>query len=601
MSVFSEPPSSCKDRCDVITSGPCSCDVTCLVYRKCCADFEAVCPETVTSSRIRFPALTGDSVTCQDDGVMVVSRCQGHDLDDVTGMTSLTLARYNTADLNLKDPGDVNCWEKTLTHHTALQSLAATTRSEEEDLHQATNEDDDKTVVMTELSTLRVSDRSTGLVYANLSVFSCHALNTSVPCLWHLRMRTTRDNQLPFLENAKGRLYQEPPNEDVIPPNSVVRCQPRSAIEICSEESAYFSKELMMKCHRVDVSESRMVVAGMVYKNKFCVECMHGKVDISWNVAFSSLLTLSAQGLIVQNSKDINTPTSFWETAMCDLDEEFVCRVSQCTAGYFRRPDGVCKENVFLHFGLRVKGQGRVLSYAEHKSVSDLMRCVVSKHLTLDVDDPVQFQLTRYSLSENIHLFGFKIQCYFSNFFSIKSIVTADILAFSRRFGNVFYGIFTPEQPNELMDMPNHLRKKVEHHDVVFTYTKHFEGRELTEGQNRQTYDHYVRVSEVKRSRFPIFCSAVSPAKNSFFRHQPLLVCIYPPRHPRKGNIRDMGEVQDMCKEAFLRSTGRGYNDSDTGEVLFNGSRSTSGSDGHIDAFPHIVASVIYTISSLIT
>ncbi|GFO37203.1 gamma-tubulin complex component 6 [Plakobranchus ocellatus] len=66
---------TCRDRCGMKISFPCSCSATCVVYGTCCDNLAKDCPHVWEEGTIKFDHLHSAGFICDDDFVYKVSTC----------------------------------------------------------------------------------------------------------------------------------------------------------------------------------------------------------------------------------------------------------------------------------------------------------------------------------------------------------------------------------------------------------------------------------------------------------------------------------------------------------------------------------------------
>ena len=517
---------SCWESCGEIFQD-CACDTKCLVYRNCCEDFELECHDNDTSQAItgihqQMMAVEGN-VQCLDD-FLVISKCpeeplQGADAGVVMDMLEGRQPAPEGTDAIATCLKATVSYYQTLQAHRRQQSNKLDQHSQHVDgsIVHDTSYLDDTSVWLEELASVHVSDLDTGFVYATLDVFRCHALPTSVPCVWQLA--TDSISHFSPLENDTSardmNFYQLPP--DVIPSNNISQCY-SPALEDCNRTSPFFTQERYDSCKLYTNTVSSRDDDVKTYKNRFCLECaeglnvtvIRGGSGIKGFPAFSSIVTLNSEGISLQMTDHLlNAAGAVWSTAVCEVKETIQCQVNECSLGFFKRPSGDCMARYTIHLAMKL---GNNIGHEGHRAVARAAQCMVNKHLDLDMDTTVEavglsrFIFQRYG---NEVMLGVELAFYdegdadhnhireeFSQKIGIPMTqALSDDIRFRQTSVRFHYCSFEKQQPMDAMGVDYEC-------------------------------DQYVSTSgHASYARHPQFCMIMS--KSNLFRNSPTLICEY--------------------------------------------------------------------------
>ena len=572
---------TCRHSCGMTFTG-CSCDVTCAVYGNCCEDFHSECPDVVTSSREKFgQLLTTVGITCRDD-MWEISRCLAttrtpgsHTEHVTTWMKSLSSAS--------RDPIDRKCWADALELDNSITDndiskfetaekfptldLSASSPSLFDDGHDevmdevlgTSQEDLMRTRVMSEMANRRVSDRSTGLVYSNISVFMCHVAamrqtaetrgQMPVPCVWELHIAIS-DNPSPLealQEAQRTRFFQKPPHG--ISQDTIAQCS-SIAIRHCDETAPNFSSDLKAKCQNFTSTVLSSVKSThgntQTYQNRYCLECNEGTGSIDENnmVAGTRYVLPDFTALVSMSNSDISLRLSpqteyyavaQWSAAVCDVSKGFLCEIRGCAESFYRRADGTCKQKLVLHMALRVYGD---LTPGDHVMLGETLSCMVDRHLALDLAG--QVHLTRFEFEDKYSIFGLKMV-----FYGIQGERAKDFFenlkVFSRYLGNAMSRILGAHDVSDVI-------KPTDEHYCEMTYTE-------PKHRAKYQYEAYKNVQNCPSTRGnnPLFCFAVSDPRISFFTKQVTLTCPYPRPEGNKAWQEAVRNIRkDVCFKSFF-------------------------------------------------
>ena len=538
---------TCQNRCGLVFAG-CSCAATCMVYRNCCEDFQYECPDVVTSSRQQFShVMNVDDVATCHDGVFEVSRCP------MEGDTGGGGGRV-TLESMVKSSMDSSCWEGAQALDRALRTHGsfreADNDSDNHTLGGTTDTADDmKTSVLREMSNLRVSDRSNGLVYSNLSLFLCHATVTSVPCVWQLHVKVDEHQAGPedALEDARRtRFYQKPHHGIAV--DTISQCS-SEAVSQCDKSDEFFTEELRDQCEMLTSyvlsSHKAYLYQRFIYKNRFCLQCVEGPVSINKsNILFedgvkgkfglpdfTALVALSSDTSVSVSIASSIIPPALWKYGTCDLQQSFMCQLQECMEGFYQRADGTCKIKYSLHLAMRTKHEEDSPSGHSHKDVVDVLTCLVDRHLELDIDlDDVH--LSRYDLKQKFIMYGMTVPLYYQHI----QVVSAEFFKHLGHLGNAMVLALDVVDTDQI----HRLTGEVPIYDMTYT------GAEDADGSERYVYSQTHRYPHE-----PLFCFALTQTQG--FILQPVLNCPYPPPETDPDWQEAVGKVDsDSCFMEFL-------------------------------------------------
>ena len=392
---------------------------------------------------------------------------------DEKNWPSLDELMPSSADLATLAPDDRTCWQSAIDVHLTVQKHLASVS--EDDVFYKSTVDDLKVPLMLVLkafANVYVSDRLTGLVYANLDVFACHASPRSVPCLWRVYVPGEPITPLrPIREFLEWEFYYAPPT--AVPEKLTPRCQP-GARDDCREDSEFFTEDLAIKCRSFTNLVQQKWFPFSIFKNRYCYECVAGSESIDDLVLVDKgreVLPMSGVLMTVQRNKvslvtEKTLENQDWKTAECKLLPDIPCEIFQCKTNVTKRPDGECKDHYTLHMALNLNL--RSSSTQKRRRLAKLLQCMAGKYLHFDWDSEFPPKLTVYDLDKDIELFGVEIGFYRSYY----DINWDDLRVFSWNYGNSLLQIITGDEmsPNMTTDSTHHdinLFRKDIHGDKV--------------------------------------------------------------------------------------------------------------------------------------
>ena len=404
---------SCFGSCGTTRSGQgsCACDAKCMVYKNCCDDFQVYCNRQFEEFIQRFTHLAGVRSTCTEEDVLVISECPRLERGKTrTVIDKLRLSEMYRAQQGSLTPEEEKCWagvweleigdednisdvttEKTKVspplEHVNVVDIEAVIKTEafpNPPLVSSTRTKSLKQLYFDSLENSYVTDITTGLVYANISIFLCGAEQSSVPCVWQLRFKVPKEKILSEMPQA---VYVAP-GEDVFKHNKFSLCNSQ-AREECDETSLYFTQDLQDKCRSRTAGVNVVDVA--TYRNIHCLKCTtkEGSIEEEKFVyrdptsytpkhQFSYMFTLA---VLTNDKLELITNEDEhrgWVSTVCDLNEEFSCKVLDCSKDMIITEEDGCIEKNFLH--VAVKTEQNTITRDAHRILGSLLQCVTQEH-----------------------------------------------------------------------------------------------------------------------------------------------------------------------------------------------------------------------------
>ncbi|KAH9489506.1 hypothetical protein Btru_046906 [Bulinus truncatus] len=360
---------SCKNKCGRWNLLPCSCDLKCLVYSNCCEDFMEECPETARKSIVKFAGLIRAKTKCVFD-TFVLKSCPKE-------RKSVNVSNVKTRDQQ--------------------RSL------DNSNVPFAMNENKGNYPLSKIMNSIPVSDLTTGLTFANLSVYDCNKLNTSLPVLWKVNSDAL-ENQLKINLLSVAIVVEKLQGFNVRPPEYIEE----------SIKTSVCAQNVIGECqHRISgVSWDPVRCSSFisyvsdsvgVFRNKYCAACNGSSSAVPvteemWHMFakhhndFTIMMSLDKKGLTFTPEYDEQFKGSLrvkWSIMECNISDErnltdwLNCQVT-CKEPSEKRPDGVCKEMTHLHIALPSSAASSI-SKKELNQLSTSIHCYLSKVARLDV------------------------------------------------------------------------------------------------------------------------------------------------------------------------------------------------------------------------
>ena len=432
---------SCANKCGKRRVG-CSCHVTCLVFKNCCEDFSKHCNDVDPETLSLYQTQLDSEVSCVKENVFLITSCPARNFS-----TSLEDLIPTPQVLLSLDSGDTTCWTKTIQFYkslqerlSGLQDIDLFRNSTLQDLHNPL------WIVLKAMSSLYVTDRSTGFVYANLDVFVCHATSTSVPCVWELY---TPRSPVPLrvVKEHSGQDFFYSSSQLPIPEEKTHTCW-HNARDDCDEQSSFYTDLRSRRCK----SFTSLVQSFpfFVFKNRFCLQCIRGKnyyksVSVSdgdrKEFALSAVLIhFEKNGVSLTSQSKSKLDRQMWASAFCQLVPGMPCRLTKCRDGSTQRPDGACRQYYTLHMAVHLRDSK--LNQIKHRKLANLLRCLATKYIDLDIDSETLLNLTTFKLGANTFMQGVGIGLY-SSMYGIK---WRDIETFALWYGNAVLHIINLQE-----------------------------------------------------------------------------------------------------------------------------------------------------------
>ena len=416
------PSQSCQDKCGKRGYG-CDCDQKCVVFKNCCEDFYLHCEKTVQEDIQNFYHKLPIETQCVKENIFLITSCPQN--------SSTTFKDVIPRNMSTFDFVGQMCWRYAV---EIYETLTARSFYGVSNLTQTSEEYDHLSVILEAISKTYITDRSTGLVYKDLSVFACYATEISTPCVWQLFVESSPSKPLGYLKNNEVfSFFNIPPKRQLIAKRSSL-CH-FNALDKCDENSEFFSKKLSEKCH----SFTSVVHHGMtVYKNRYCLQCysqdhqyhtIKQSPYVGRDVISSVLMSVKSTTIHLNTVSESNNKE--WATAKCFLQRNVPCEIITCNEGSVKRSNGMCMTRYTLHIGLQVNVTS--LNRVHHQLIAQLLRCSARKFLGWDFDE--DSSLTEYHLDEHLVLYGVVLGFYLHQ----QNLGFTEIQKFSYEYGNSIY------------------------------------------------------------------------------------------------------------------------------------------------------------------
>ncbi|GFN87030.1 hypothetical protein PoB_001353600 [Plakobranchus ocellatus] len=361
---------TCRDRCGMKISFPCSCSATCVVYGTCCDNLAKDCPHVWEEGTIKFDHLHSVGLTCDDDFVYKISTCpslvQGNVQQEQGKWSSLRREITQTTEKRVSFNADSIPETKAAINSSLTSPTTKDARFQESLIQTFTNA----------LSSVPITDSDTGFTFVNRAVYDCHNMSQSTAMPWSLRFdyNFTSPSKLENFDHFKSLSDYYPNfNKNIFKAHL---CNP-DIIETCYRRGHQNEANKMFadKCH-----SSNAIVASrnsqIYYRNRFCAYCNEGRhthyILMQRNNVwikrqdFFVLMSLSGpKSLSFRLTLDPSFKSSLqfpWSQATCSIpnqgssspgvnsfagtpqsDGHSVCSITCKHPDFMVRPDGVCK------------------------------------------------------------------------------------------------------------------------------------------------------------------------------------------------------------------------------------------------------------------
>ena len=279
-----------------------------------------------------------------------------------------------------------------------------------------------------------VTDVTTEIVYRNRSVASCYGVLHKHMLIWKVQIALIPTTLTP--RDLKG-LNQIVDTEVYAyrPPEMPVNSSPGSgcivhSISQCKAEHLINRPELESLCAngRTTYYNTRINGIQRVYKNIHCLACGLGSVKGSAPVLtdmplkktfkFSVLASLSISGnLTVLTDEKVNLHN--WEAMECSLPTEShnsaMCRKSQCSKQFEKRPDGECRILLQVKFAVGANNCTFRRSQNLKNKMADVIKCYLETYENAELITENLELNTVYDTRLNISLLEFSGEAYYSH------------------------------------------------------------------------------------------------------------------------------------------------------------------------------------------
>ena len=258
-----------------------------------------------------------------------------------------------------------------------------------------------------------VTDMSTGFVFANLTLFACHASRDSVPCLWGLRLGIN------YYKKSTQHTTLIKPSTVHYTPNTLDRylkrmCDP-AAVDACDNTSQFFTQDLQTKC-AARFSYAFSMETLDVYKNKHCLQCNVNESFQELNLdgqnskltEFSELFRVTAlsgsEFKLQQSGGNGTSSRQDWMETDCIFDNGFSCSITECGQSYVKMPNGECRHRLFLHMSVRITNE--IFTAEEHRRLASFFQCVIRNFDSLQIDEDVAPKFSVYFFGKRLKMYG---------------------------------------------------------------------------------------------------------------------------------------------------------------------------------------------------
>ncbi|GFR73545.1 hypothetical protein ElyMa_000407800 [Elysia marginata] len=347
---------TCRGRCGLDITLPCSCTASCVVYRTCCKHMTRDCPHVVLEGRTRFEILSKADVTC-DKSVFKISSCptQGSLQDSQEESSHRTFSdsqRNSDIQRFSSESFDVSM--------NILRGTSSTSTSPTKvRLGDITGD-----ALNYILLSAPVTDASSGFTFINRDIYECHKTPSVEPLLWSLVLEYKDQNPRSLIDFAPfpngSPQYGFAYRHQLL---NLHYCQ-KDLIRTCNYSRPFTEKveEYSDKCQTSGAAIVYSQWTQKHYANIFCAYCNEGQHD-AFNLERynyysiprkpndklqSVLLSLSSAGnysVTIRNPAGFITP---WDSAECSVSPNkrlstSVC-VPVCSYFYFQlKSDRICK------------------------------------------------------------------------------------------------------------------------------------------------------------------------------------------------------------------------------------------------------------------
>ena len=412
---------SCKDSCNEIRYG-CSCNALCLVYNNCCEDFVRQCSKILNEGRRKYRTQLHVQSTCVKERVFVVSTCPKNVYTTFDRWRKSINIERLVQTTSVSRRGKIKaCLDNANIYYEMMQKAGAVRNTRKS---KPVNEVDSKGGLLLEaLESLYITDLNSGVYYANLEIFSCHAKSNSVPCLWNISSQF-------YLKERNGVSRMVTDKVLLIPPikrNLRPICSDK-VISSCTPRSKYYSPSLKQRC---STFRSEVKSNNVWYRNRYCLLCSQGPnsvinlhSDIVKRPYFQMThVTLENSDTIVLRPRSgvVTSVSGNWINATCKTDDQFRCKVSHCRTGFILRQNGVCSELHVLYIAMRMPTNN--LTTAEAESLVNLLQCIVQTDERFDMDDYQPGRLNVFLYDDNVTLFGTDVFLYAPHSLVLRKII----------------------------------------------------------------------------------------------------------------------------------------------------------------------------------
>ena len=335
-----------------------------------------------------------------------------------------------------------SCWKSTIDLYNVLKHHLSQLSDSDLDLFLRSTlqeVDDPLWIVLKAMSSLYVTDRSTGFVYTNLDVFVCHATPSCVPCVWKLYTITSPE-PMAFVREHSDKEFYFSSSHISVEDTKTERCL-STVIDDCDGNSQFYTHFLNEKCKSFTSLVQMTTAPFFRFRNRFCLLCFRGETDYKAvyvslkardKIPLSSVLVGFEKDGISLTPKILSQPEKqTWAHAWCQVSPDIPCDVTKCNSGFVKRRDGKCRTHYTLYMAVHLRHT--TPSHVTHRKLAQLMRCLATKHLGWDMGSETKIKLTSFTLGTNF-LYGVGIGIYSSGF----ELDWMDVEKFALRYGNAF-------------------------------------------------------------------------------------------------------------------------------------------------------------------
>ena len=379
---------SCNQRCDDGLNYPCSCGEKCVLYKTCCEDFVTTCPKLYKSALAKYEHLLSLSILCdQNLVVFMVDSCppnyplKNEPLSESVD-TSKNGSRYNSHGQTMRKNETIKAYS-----------------------------------MYTILSEAPVTDLSTGIIFANMSIYNCNKRALSLlsgqtlrkgSATWKTQAATFANKYPDTMNNVQRQIdlstysYVPPTTRSTSPGSLCYNEWTRSCISRLSEVMGYQRPTCNMSVSEYyRLRNDLLAVSFKQVPQNICAWCLSRYQKLSergqffFLTGFRVLMSLSeipgqVEISVPDEERTTRNPVPWWSWA-CRMsgqggpaEGDTPCRALQCDPRYLISPLGLCKRSVEAEISIQAdvffKGQACSIDL---EAFSRAAKCYLREFYTL--------------------------------------------------------------------------------------------------------------------------------------------------------------------------------------------------------------------------